>query len=1239
MVLPVDERYRQQLRLFDAVSSTTPDFLYAFDLDGKFVYANRRLLEVWGKSASEAVGKSLTELGYPKWHAEMHLRELAQVIETRQPVKGVVPFTGGSGISGVYEYIFTPVCGADGRVEIITGTTRDVTDRTELLSALKAERSALAEERTKLDAERSKLAAVIEQAPAFMAVLRGPSHVFELANERYFEIVGRRDVLGKSVRDALPEVEGQGFFERIDRVYQTGQTFAGNELPVLLGRGAGGALERRYMNLVYQAIREVDGTVSGVFVHGIDVTDLVAAREAIGTREAQFRQLADAMPQIVWAADAAGTLDYYNRRWFEYIGLPETAAAEAVAWDRYVHPDDVGRVGEAWTASLRTGRPYQVEFRVRSAGGKHCWFLVRAEAVRDADGRIVRWYGTCTDVEDRVRTAARDRFLVSLDEAVRPLTDPAAITAAHARLLGEHLGVDRCAYADVEADQDTFNLTGDFTVPGMPSVVGRYRFADFGPEVLRLMRADEPFVVDDVDAHQPPIADLTAYRLMQFRAVVCVPLHKGGRFAAAMAVHHRTPRAWGVDEAALVRQVAARCWESIERARVERSLRASELRWQLAVRGSNDGIWDWDVVADGLYWSPRCKEMLGYADDELSVTPSSVRDLIHPDDRSAAHAAFGRHLAGETPSLAIEQRLRHKDGSYRWVLARGLAVRDDAGHAVRMVGSHTDVTLRKDQELAQLHLAAIVESSDDAIISKSLDGVIQTWNAGAQRIFGYTAAEAVGRPVLMLLPPDRHPEEPQILARLRAGERLDHYESVRLTKDGRLIDVSLTISPMRDAGGRIVGASKVGRDITRQKQAERELQAAKAAAEAANRRKDELLESERAARSEADRASRVKDEFLATLSHELRTPLNAILGWSQIARRNPADVAGTTEALATIERNARTQAQIIDDLLDMSRIISGKIRLDVQPVDLSAVVRAAVETVVPAADAKGIRLRAVFDPHAGPVSGDPNRLQQVFWNLMTNAVKFTPKGGRVQVTLARVNSHLEIQVVDTGQGIGDEFLPHVFDRFRQADGGTTRRHGGLGLGLAIVKQLVELHGGTVQARSGGPELGSTFTVNLPLTVVHPEPNPAGERRHPSSGDAPGSPDDRLMVQGVRVLVVDDEPDARALVRRVLIDAGAVVTTAGSADEAVGLVAADRPDLLVSDIGMPGEDGYSLIARVRALGPDRGGNLPAIALTAYARAEDRMRAIVAGFEQHLAKPVEPAELVTLVAVLAARRQRK
>ena len=391
-----------------------------------------------------------------------------------------------------------------------------------------------------------------------------------------------------------------------------------------------------------------------------------------------------------------------------------------------------------------------------------------------------------------------------------------------------------------------------------------------------------------------------------------------------------------------------------------------------------------------------------------------------------------------------------------------------------------------------------------------------------------------------------------------------------------------------------------------------------------------LLEAERTMRTQVERVSLMKDEFLATLSHELRTPLNAILGWTELLLARGADDS-TRRGLETIARNARSQAQLIEDLLDMSGIISGKIRLDVQRLELAMIVDAAVESVRPSADAKGIAIRKTIDPYSGHVFGDPNRLQQVVWNLLTNAVKFTPKGGTIDVLVHRINSHVEIVVHDTGVGISADFLPHVFERFRQADASTTRIHGGLGLGLSIVKQLVELHGGTVSVDSVAGA-GATFIVHLPLRPIRDNPTPPGA--HPTTPQ-PMRGDLAISLAGIRVLVVDDELDARELVKSVLEDSAAQVWIAGSAAEALMLVQEHLPDLIVSDIGMPDRDGYQLMRDVRALPAARGGRIRAIALTAFARSEDRTRAMLAGYQAHVAKPIEPQELVATIKSIAGQ----
>jgi len=529
--------------------------------------------------------------------------------------------------------------------------------------------------------------------------------------------------------------------------------------------------------------------------------------------------------------------------------------------------------------------------------------------------------------------------------------------------------------------------------------------------------------------------------------------------------------------------------------------------------------------------------------------------------------------------------------------------------------------LATDERESENRYRALVELSPDAMFVNA-GGQIVYVNARATKFFGATdAAQLLGRSPLDFVALESKALVQSRIRDLTAdAPNLGTVEEYWVRLDGSRVAVEAAAASIPWRGGKAIQV--ILRDISERKRAEDE--------------RAKLLASERVARSNAEHANRMKDEFLATLSHELRTPLNAILGWSQLLRAGHSEQEELNQGLDTIERNARAQTQLIEDLLDMSRIISGKLRLDIQRVVPSSFVKAAIETVRPAADAKGIRLEAILDPTAGPVSGDPNRLQQIVWNLLSNAVKFTPRGGKVQIVLQRVNSSIEITVTDTGQGIAPDFLPFMFERFRQADSTTTRRHGGLGLGLSIVKQLVDLHGGTVEASSPGLNQGSHFLIRLPLTVVQTQTDD-GTRLHPaleyegrSHLESVGAPPD---FTGLRVLVVDDEPDARDLIKRVLTGCKATVSTAGSAAEAMPI--ADQADLLISDIGMPEVDGYEFLRRVRAQRSPTSTRIPAIALTAFARTEDRTRALIAGYQVHLSKPVSAAELIATVASVSGR----
>lgn len=574
---------------------------------------------------------------------------------------------------------------------------------------------------------------------------------------------------------------------------------------------------------------------------------------------------------------------------------------------------------------------------------------------------------------------------------------------------------------------------------------------------------------------------------------------------------------------------------------------------------------------------------------------------------------------------------------------------------------------------AHQRLTFHVENTPLAVVEWDSDFRVSRWSESAERLFGWKADEVLGKHVTdwrFVFAEDVNSVK-QLTNKQRKGvERRGVLRNRNYTKDGKVLHCEWYNSVLNDDAGKLVSVLSLVLDVTARKQAEEE--AAR------------FLVREREARKEAENADRLKDEFLATLSHELRTPLTSVLGWATLIRQGDVDEANYAVAMETIERNARLQARLIDDLLDVSRIITGNLRLELSPMDLGPVVEAARDAVRPAAEAKGIQLLTTFDPQACTIKGDPNRLRQVVWNLLLNAIKFTPREGRVSADLRCANSSVLLTVTDSGEGIEPEFLPHAFDRFRQAEGSISRRQGGLGLGLAVVRHLVELHGGSVSAKSPGKGLGATFTVELPLAAKsentpesHSESDaesmavsvgvsPAGvsetaqhqhESQHAQRGSRRGANAQKIAatetndatqsatklptenateLTGVRVLVVEDDEDARTLIGTMLERSGAVVISASSATEALQALEVESPatpiNVLVSDIGMAGEDGYDLIRKVRLLAPERGGLTPAIALTGYASQKDRAQAIAAGYQAHIAKPIEPAEIVSAVAKL-------
>ena len=704
------------------------------------------------------------------------------------------------------------------------------------------------------------------------------------------------------------------------------------------------------------------------------------------------------------------------------------------------------------------------------------------------------------------------------------------------------------------------------------------------------------------------------------------------------------------------------------------SLRDSEERSRVAIEAGEMGTWEWVAATGEVRWSASLERIHGVAPGTFGGTFEAVLKEAHPEDRETLRRTAEASLEGNG-QYALEYRIVRPDGAVRWVEARGQVLRDQSGQAHRMVGVCTDVTERRNREHerailleeeraareraeeAERRLAVLGDIAGSITSSLDLDTVLKRVTEGAKDLChgdtaalflkdgasqdmvaryqngspaGYSslriaAGQGLGGQVMTTGRPRRtasYLEDPQVPG--------DFREVARQTGTKALMVVPIAVRRQ------VEGLLYISTTSSHTFSDEDEAMCLRLADQAAIAIQNAMLFAlERALRSEAeharghaDMANRAKDEFLTVLSHELRTPLNAVYGWARLLRDSQLDAETSARAIDAITRNAEAQSRLIDDLLDVSRIVAGKMRLDFRSVDLPAVVGAAVDAVRPAAEAKQLRLFTMLDPQAGPVQGDADRLQQIVWNLVMNAVKFTPRGGRIDIVVRRVRSAVEIIVTDTGLGIQPAVLPYIFERFRQGDSSSARATTGLGLGLALVRHLTELHGGTVSAESPGEGEGATFRVHLPISSTT---SPGSTGDHTINAPKPAYTGPSLS--GLRVLIVDDDNEALALVSTMLTTAGARTTTSTSAVDAVSRVRSWRPHILISDIEMPGEDGYSLIRKVRALGVSEGGETPAIALTAYGRPEDRVRSLSAGYNRHVVKPVDPAELSVVVHTLA------
>jgi len=940
-----------------------------------------------------------------------------------------------------------------------------------------------------------------------------------------------------------------------------------------------------------------------------------------------------------WEWDLASGRQHWSPELEGLLGFPPGGGPRTVeAFYALVHPEDLPSILAAAERASAEGWEYlEDEFRVVRPDGRTVWLASRSRLYRDGRGRVTRMVGVNADVTRRKQA---DQALRQSKESLDLALAATAMVTWDWDIVNDSYTWDATQYAIFGVSPDSFTISLD----AIWAATHPDDRASLQALAARSLATGEPYRLE--------------FRILRPTGEVrwCV----GG--ASATLDHHGRPvRMSGIT------------YDITDRRHAEEELRDSQHFLQRLTTTVPTVIYVYDLTTNrNVYANRQLADILGYTPEEIQTMGEAfLPTVIHPDDWAATPPHMAR-LLGLDDGAVIEReyRMRPRAGGWRWFFGREMIfARGADGQPCQVLGSILDITERKQAEeaLREAQARRLDEQQEHAARLQRLNAASLAINAAATRdevlrLITEQARDLIGaHQAVTSITVNQN--WAQAISATSLSDKYAAWRDYDAQPDGSGIYalVCRTNQPMRLTQAELeahpawhsfgaegdrhppirgwLAVPLVGRDgrnlglIQLSDKAEGEFdeadeallqQLAQLAALALE--KQTLYEQEQAARAQAEEASRVKDEFLATVSHELRTPLTAFLGYAQMLQIRKRDEAYVARTVDKMVRSAQTQAQIIEDLLDVSQIVSGRLRIDPQRTDLIPVVRAALDTVRPAVEAKGLRVQVELDPAAGPIVGDANRLQQVAWNLLANAAKFTPAGGTIMVRLRPRGAQAELTVSDTGKGISPDFLPYVFDRFRQADGTSHRAHGGLGLGLAIVRHLVELHGGSVRAASDGDGRGATFTVSLPLAGAEPPGASTVAEDLLASGCPP-------ELAGLRVLLVDDQPDIVELLQELLSPCGAVVQTSGSAPEALELVRAWRPDVLVSDIAMPGEDGYWLIERVRDLPPGQGGLTPAVALTAYVRMEDRVRVLGAGFQLYVPKPVEAAALRSAIARLA------
>ena len=942
--------------------------------------------------------------------------------------------------------------------------------------------------------------------------------------------------------------------------------------------------------------------------------------------EERFRILKTAMTPGVWVADSNGAMTDDLAWWWTKKTGQTSEQYTGLGWLDVVHPEDRPHVSEVWQAAIRTKSAPEVEFRIKRRDGSYTHVRAQGAPVRDGHDIVRGWIGTLLDIDDQKKT---EEALRLSEKRYQTLATSTSTGIWHATTGGEVIG--ECA----GWQQMTGQTPEQYRGWGWMSLIHPDDKQRTVETCELALRNATPFTTD--------------YRVRR----------RDGSYG-----YVREQGAPVLNADGSVLEWIGTFVDINNQKLVEEALRTTEEEFRANFEMADIGQVQTDPKT-GRYLRVNKKfcEMVGYSANELQTM--TYLDVTHPEDRAAAIDAHLGLLRGRS-YFANEKQYVRKDGSILWARVTTTLIHDGHGHPLRTIMMIEDVTERRQWEamaLCQKKALEMVAKGTPLVEILNFVVLAVEKEATAELRASIQVLDEQGKHFVVCAAPSLPESYRQsiISCPVDFEDREDLAVFLRkpvvvsdLKDDPGQLEIAKALTPyairsiwsapiissdQKSRGSFCFYSSKPGiPSAAQQKMLENVAQTIALAIERkqAESEREKLLVREQAAREQAETANRVKDEFLAVVSHELRTPLNAINGWVYMLLSGTMDNTTQLHALKSIQRQVRSQGQLIEDLLDVSRITSGKLRLELHEIHPSAVIAAALDVVRPAAEAKQIVLISELDPAVSAVSADPERLQQVIWNLLSNAIKFTPNGGRVEIRSHRTDSAVEIVVADTGQGISEEFLPHVFERFRQADSSTARTHGGLGLGLAIVRHLIELHGGTVHAASAGKGKGATFTVRVPLRALqtYRPKEIAGRKQENEALTNVISPEDRDILKGLRVLVVDDNLEDREVLFAELGHEGATVSTSDCAAGALAELERFRPDVLVADIGMPVEDGYGLIRKIRTCSVEHGGLTPAIALTAYAGDANRKRALDAGYQEHMTKPVDPNELARTIVSLAA-----